>query len=244
MSTLNKDSHRRATQKYQSLMTSSNISSCLSQTDGEQEKKDFLSLMLKLDIKISLIKGDKEYYYKIWILRKDRKKKVYIKDYYHAHGRVVPEPTLQDILNIITMIIDVPESYEEYCMENFPKPLKEDHLDALSHANRFKGILDKNEINSIPNFQITDNEVDDDLKDDITVNEAIEYFNENRIKRYRELGFTTIHLRELSEYNYLLDQGENMKRLGKLLKQYGFDYLGEFNSKNFPVLRSNTDSKE
>lgn len=226
--------------KYQSLMTSSNIASCLAEME-EKQKPQFLALMLKLDIKIGLIKGDYENYYKIWILRKDRKKKVFITDYHHKPGSATVEPRLQDILATLRDIVDVPKTYEEYCMEWFPQPLKEDHLEALEGANRFEGVLDRSDVKSIPLFKrphdpqgaVLEQEIDDSVK------ELIQNFKASEIKRYVNTGFTTIRLHKLSEYNYLLDLCDNIKRLEILLKRYGFDDESDsFIRENFPVPRS------
>jgi hypothetical protein len=73
--------------EYKSLVTKETIDYYLSIIKDEDEKEDFLSTVSKFDIRISIepvIKG-KEFYYKIWILRRGTKKKAHIKDYYPLH---------------------------------------------------------------------------------------------------------------------------------------------------------------
>ena len=216
-------------------MTRSNIESCLSEIKAEQEKRDFLRLMLKLDIRIGFVKGDKGNYYKIWIMRKDNKKKVYIKDHYHKAGSAIAQPTLQDILNTIREIVDVPKSYKKYCSVWFPKPDKDKYLDALSRANRFKDVLNREDIKSIPYFQKSSNTPEKVSESDPDLKEMIEYFGKYEIERYKNSGLTTIRVRKQGEYNYLMDLSDHLEYLDKVLRRYGFDDNGNFNKGVFPV---------
>ncbi len=88
-------------------------------------QKDFLNVISKIDIRISIkpvIKGD-EYYYKIWIYRKGTKNKAHIKQYYPLKilDKRLP-PTLEDVLTMIRLNSDVPEDFEEYCEMHLNDP--------------------------------------------------------------------------------------------------------------------------
>ena len=204
-------------------MTSSNIESCLSEIKAEQEKRDFLRLMLKLDIRIGFVKGDKGNYYKIWIIRKDNKKKVYIKDHYHKAGSAIAQPTLQDILDTIREIVDVPKSYKKYCSVWFPKPDKDEYLDALSRANRFKDVLNREDIKSIVASlsikRLPDAEIQDEIfkQTDKTVSRTSLYRIRQSIKRQSFQWYKT--MRE-GEYEYIHEFKERINEILFLQKQH------------------------
>lgn len=224
-------------------MTSSNIASCLEGIGNEELKKNFVTLMLKLDIRLELIKCSKERYFKIWVIRKDRNKRTYFTDFYR-NSRDKFKPSLKDVLNSIKFIVDVPEKYNEYRVQWFPEPSKKEHVKALKLASLFKGILDKTDVKNIPHFEGTskDGKIYEDAHFHAACQKLLERYskamNEKEITRCKKLGFTTIRLDKIFEYNYLLDLLRNVHHSEKLLKLYGFDEEGKFNSRNFPVPRS------
>src|SRR5215203_113760 len=107
--------------KYQSMLTMENIKRILSKLKYEEQQwnkkhqefqKDFLNILSKLDIRIAnepIIKGD-EYYYKIWIYRRGIKNKDHIKQYYPL--KILPPPTLEDVLSMIRLNSDVSDDFE------------------------------------------------------------------------------------------------------------------------------------
>ena len=75
----------------------------------ENERKGLLRLLSKLDIRLSNpYKVGRHFEYKIWIIHKFSRKRVYILDNQD-------ELTLADVIEIIRNIVDVPDSFEEYC---------------------------------------------------------------------------------------------------------------------------------
>ncbi len=226
-------------------MTRVNIGSCLEEIEDDKSKRNFVALMLKLDIRAQLMQGGAENYYKIWVIRKDVGKKTYYTDYYHNPEEKMPCPTLKDILNNIPLMIDVPKSYREYCGTWFPKPSKEDHLRHLKLANRFDGVLDRVDIESIPPFSKNIGESKLGDKDEQDYQRAAREIREGmekkiiaeKIRKCRKSGFITIRIRA-TEYRHLLDLRDDIQYSKKLLKQYGFDEMGNFNTNKFPVPRS------
>ena len=81
----------------------------------------------------------------------------------------------------------------------------------------YTGSPGANHLTSIPIFQPLCRNLDRDLVSKIK--KIFEQFNEDKIKAYRKSGYTTIRLRKLSEYNYLLDLADNIEHLEKLLKK-------------------------
>src|SRR5688500_15981982 len=116
--------------KYKSLIKKENIDYYLSIIKDESTKKNFINIVSKFDVRISIkpmIKG-KEFYYKIWILRKGTKKKVHIKQYYSL--KLLKEKTklhstpltLAEILDMVKINAAVPDDFEEYCEAWFRDP--------------------------------------------------------------------------------------------------------------------------
>ena len=149
--------------EYKSLVTNKIIDHYLSIIKDEREKKDLRSTVSKFDIRIStkpIIKGE-EFYYKIWILRRGTKKKAHIKEYnplrmlkkFTSSSSSHPL-TLSEILNMIQMNADVPDDFEEYCEIRLVDPsdgvCRNDYLDDLRRAKRFKRFITKEEIKSFP----------------------------------------------------------------------------------------------
>ena len=109
-----------------------------------------INLLSKIDIRIStepVIVG-KEFYYKIWILKKGTKNKAHIKDYYSIElvNKKLKSPiTLAEILEMARINANVPDDFEEYCEMRFQDPsdpiCRIDYLDDLRRAERFKKFL-------------------------------------------------------------------------------------------------------
>lgn len=147
--------------KYKSLITKSNIDHCLSFARQEDESKALLRLLSKLDIRLSncyLVGRDFEY--KIWIIQKFSKKRVYILEDYAEKCHKIVEPTLADVIERIRDILDVPDSFEEYC-DTVIGADKDNLLDMRDYkeyrkrADRLSKVLTKKEITSIPVLKIT-----------------------------------------------------------------------------------------
>ena len=189
--------------RYNSLVTREHINSCLSQIENEQQKTDFIRTMLKLDIRVGLIKGEEESYYKIWIIRKDTNKKVCITDYYHKKGDTIASPLLEDVLYTIREIADVPDTFEEYCEWWIPERHIEDYEYNLRRARRFKTILDLDEIESIPYLLSKNSER---VKNFEPIDrDSLKEIHDGLVNRHEKLGFTIIRLRNISEYVRLQD---------------------------------------
>jgi len=216
--------------------------------DDEDSKKQFVALMLKLDIRLKLLKSDQENYYKIWVIRKDVGKRAYYTDYHRDIKDTIPEqPSLQEVLNMLRLLIDVPKSFREYRMQRGLSGLKEDHIRDLEFANRFKGVLDRLDVRALPHFSKnlknltqSKNMYGNDDHKDVFLNK-VERFEKkmlaNKIRRYRKLGYTTIRISAV-EYRYLVDLFDDIVHFEKLLKQYGFDEKGNLNLTKCPMPRS------
>jgi len=77
-----------------------------------KSKKQFVALMLKLDIRLKLIKGSEENYYKIRVIRKDRGKRTYYTDYHRDLEDGIAKPTLKEILNTLRLPIGCSKKLE------------------------------------------------------------------------------------------------------------------------------------
>src|SRR5829696_6558795 len=96
--------------EYKSLVTNETINHYLSIIKNEKEKKDFMNIISKFDIRICTkpVIREEEFYYKIWILRRGTKKKAHIKQYYPLHlldkkSNLSSSLTLSKIIDMIRL---------------------------------------------------------------------------------------------------------------------------------------------
>lgn len=200
-------------------------------------------MLSKLDIKISnLIKTGDELEYKIWIIHKFNKKRVYITE---NHLPKFPEAVefklnLADVIEIIRDILDIPDSFEEYCDTvvgaDEDNPIdRSDYQEYRKRADRITKVVTKKEITSIPFLRIfpeakfidEKDEEEKDLRDKI---------KKHNLRRAQKHSSAVIRVDNLYDYNKLQDYGNDLRYYEKLMKQYGYDEIAEeFNYKLFPV---------
>ena len=231
--------------EYKSLVTNEIINHYLSIINDEREKKDFINTISKFDIRIStkpVIQGE-EFYYKIWILRRGTKKKAHIKEYYPLHilkftSSSSSHPlTLSEILNMIQINADVPDDFEEYCEirneDPSDKVCRNDYLDDLRRAKRFKSFITKEEIRSFP-FIIEEEKNNKQNKEE----EKIRTINFNDESDLKLLGYSFVFLNDKREYDKLEELQDTLKCQAKIVESYGYDtYTGDFNEKVFPITK-------
>jgi len=229
--------------KYKSLITKDNIGHCLSFIREEDERKKLLRLLSKLDIKISSsIKAGNDLEYKIWIIQKFNKKRVYIiQNHFHKFPEAVKlELNLADVIEIIGSIVDVPDSFEEYCDTvvgaDEDNPIdRSDYQDYRKRADRLSRVVTKKEITSIPVFRIFPEAKFIDEKDEEN-KDLIDEIKKHNLSRAQKHGIAIIRVDNLYDYNRLEDYGNSLRYYEKLMKQYGYDVITEeFNHKLFPV---------
>jgi hypothetical protein len=176
-----------------------------------------------------------EFEYKIWITNKFSRKRAYILD-------KQDELTLADVIEIIRNIVDVPNSFEEYCdtvvgADEDNEIDRYDYEDYSKRADRLRRVVTKKDIISIPLME-------DSAEDESIDEEADEYrdfiqkVREHNLSRAQKRGDIIIHVK-LQDYNRLQDYHEKLQYHGKLMKQYGYDEMTEeFNHKLFPIPKS------
>ena len=235
--------------EYKSLVTKEIIDHYLSLIKDENQRKNLMNTASKFDIRISskpVIKGE-EFYYKIWILRRGTKKKAHIKQYYPLHmlknftsaSSSSSYPlTLSEILNMIQMNADVPDDFEEYCEIRLVDPSDEvcrnDYLDDLRRAKRFKRFITQEEIRSFP-FII---EEEQNNKQNNAKEEKIRTINFNDESDLELLGYSLVFLNDKREYDKLVELQNTLQYQAKIVESYGYDtYTGDFNEKVFPITK-------
>ena len=112
--------------KYQSLVTKENIDYSLSKLKDEDEKKDFMNVVSKLDIRIAtkpVIEGD-EISYKIWLWDRNTKRR---KHFWLSRLEFLKGEKMETILpNLIWMLnelrrwLDLPDEFRD-CYEILPR---------------------------------------------------------------------------------------------------------------------------
>lgn len=118
-------------QKYQTLVTKENIDYCLSKLKDEDEKKDFMDVISKVDIKIDTkpgiakpVIGGREICYNIFIRDRNTKQRKYFQicTLWFLKGEKIETipPNLIDILNEIRRWLDQPDAFRN-CYEVLPK---------------------------------------------------------------------------------------------------------------------------
>ena len=236
--------------EYKSLVTKETIDYYLSIIKDEDEKKDFLSTISKFDIRISTIPVIKEleFYYKIWILRRDTKKRAHIKEYYplklidDERFKTIPL-TLKDVLDMIRLNAEVPDDFEEYCAINFRDATDEknriDYVIDLWRARRFKKFITKEEIRSIPFLPSEDEksgyrkEEEEQEYDDGERKVSLDLNNKYILTQI--LGYSIIFLNDKKEYDKLADIQDTLEYYEKIMKNYGYDpHTGKYNAKMLP----------
>ena len=111
--------------KYQSLVTKENIDYSLSKLKYEDEKKDFMNVVSKVDIKIDtkpVIEGN-EISYNIWISERNTKRRIHFqlcRLEFRKGEKMQTIPNLIDILNGLRRWLDLPDDFRE-CYEVLPK---------------------------------------------------------------------------------------------------------------------------
>jgi hypothetical protein len=112
-------------QKYQSLVTKENIDYSLSKLTDEDEKKDFMNVVSKLDLRIAtkpVLEGD-EISYKIWIGDRNTKRRKHFRlcrlEFLKGE-KMETIPNLIDILIALGRWVDTPDEFRD-CYEILPK---------------------------------------------------------------------------------------------------------------------------
>lgn len=229
--------------KYKSLMTTDNIDHCLSYIREEDQKKKLLGLLSKLDINISsLIQTGNETGYKIWIVQKFNKKRVYIiqDDFHDPSKDAESELNLADVIEIIREIVDIPDSFEEYCDTvvgaDEDNPIdRSDYEDYRKRADRLAKVVTKEEISSIPDLRIFPESKFIDKKDEEN-KDLIDAIKKHNLRRAQKHGVAIIRVDNLYDNNRLVDYVNSLRHYKKLMKQYGYyEITEEFNYRLFPV---------
>ena len=222
---------------FKSLITKDNIDNCLSFIQDDNERKGLLRLLSKLDIRLSNpYKVGRHVEYKIWIINKFSRKRVYILDNQD-------ELTLADVIEIIRNIVDVPDSFEEYCdtvvgADEDDKIDRYDYEDYRKRADRLTRVVTRKDITSIPELRTLPEPkvLDENDEEDRDLINAI---SKHSLRRAQKSGAAIIHVDNVQDHDtiqYYHDVLENHK---KLMKQYGYDEITEeFNRKLFPVPKS------
>lgn len=224
-------------------MTKDNIDHCLSFIKKEDQKKKLLALLSKLDIKISsLIKTGNQTEYKIWIVQKFNKKRVYIiQDHFHDLSKdAESELNLADVIEIIREIVDIPDSFGEYCDTvvgaDEDNPIDRwDYEDYRKRADRITKVVTKDEISSIPDLRIFP-EAEFIYEKDKENRDLVDEIKKHKLRRAQKRGVVIIRVGNLYDNNRLQDYVDSLRHYKKLMKQYGYDEITkEFNYKLFPV---------
>jgi hypothetical protein len=226
---------------YKSLLTKENIDHCLSFTHDEGERKELLILLSKLDIRLSNpYKVGHDFEYKIWIIQNFSKKRVYILENHFETFPKIVDLTLADVMEILRDILNVPDSFEEYCDtvvgadEDNPVD-RSDYEDYRKSADRLSKVLTKKEITSIPVLKVLPEPVFINKQDEKN-KDLIHEVREHTLRRAQKRGAAIIHVDNVQDYNRLQDYLKSIRYREKLMKQYGYDEMTEeFNYKLFPV---------
>jgi hypothetical protein len=206
---------------------------------NEEEKNALIKLLSKLEIKLSnpyRVGTDIEY--KIWIINKFTKKRVYIledfgKGCYKKDIRV----TLSDVIERIKCALDVPDSFEDYCDavvgadEDNPLDLHDYNL-YRREADRLSRVATKKEITSIPHIGIMNEPEFTDLVEERDISNKVSAHIMRRKQRHGEIIIRV----DNAEYNKVQDYENSLRHHETLMKQYGYDdSIDDFNYKLFPV---------
>jgi hypothetical protein len=229
--------------EYKSLVTKEIIDHYLSIIKDEREKKDFINIISKFDIRIStkpVIKDEEYYYYKIWIWRRGTQKRAHIKQYNTLESLKKEEksktklPGIRYILNRIRVYANVPDDFEEYCEISLRDPSDEISRSTypahLKRAERFKKFITKEEILSIPFLSF---EYKDNPKKDEETNDFFDLDDESDL-----VSLPVIYLKDKREYDKLVELQSILKYNSKIVKSYGYDpYTGDIDTKKFPITK-------
>lgn len=196
-----------------------------------------IRLLSKLEIRLSEPYNiGHGFEYKIWIIQKFTKNRVYILE---NHFQNV-ELSLADVMEIIRNIVDVPDSFEEYCNmvvgADEDNPIdREDYKDYRKRADRLSKVVTKKEIISIPVLRtLPEPKVIDE--NDAEDRDLIAAISQHNLNRAQKRGMVIIHLDNIYDYNRWQDYLKTIRYHKKLMKQYGYDErTEEFNCKLFPV---------
>ena len=213
--------------EYKSLVTNETINHYLSIIKNEKEKKDFMNIISKFDIRICTkpVIREEEFYYKIWILRRGTKKKAHIKQYYPLHmlkkfnSSIASNLTISKILDMIRINADVPDDFEEYCEIRFGDPSDEicrmDYLDDLRRAERFKKFITEQEIRAFPsiNEEKNNNNSKPQYNEEKDILKIIDFDEETSLSL---LGYSFIFLKDKKEYDKLADLQSTVEFMLKL----------------------------
>jgi hypothetical protein len=200
-------------------------------------------MLSKLDIKISNpIKAGNDVEYKIWIIQKFNKERVYIiQNHFQKFPKALEgEPSLADVIEMVREIIDVPESFEEYCDivvgANEDDPIDRiDYQDYRKRADRLSKGVTKREITSIPVLRILPEGEFIDEKDEEN-KDLIDEIKKHNLRRVQSHRINIVRVSNLYDNNRLEDYVNSLQHYKKLMKQYGYDEITEeFNYKLFPV---------
>ena len=203
----------------------------------DNERKGLLRLLSKLDIRLSNpYKAGRYFEYKIWIIHKFSRKRVYILDNQD-------DLTLADVIEIIRNIVDVPDSFEEYCdtvvgADEDDEIDRYDYEDYRKRADRLTRVVTREDINSIPELRTLPEPkvLDENDEEDRDLMVAISKHN---LHRAQKSGVAIIHVDNVQDHGTLQYYHDVLKNHKKLMKQYGYDEITEkFNYKLFPVPKS------
>lgn len=205
---------------------------------NEDQRKKLLRLLSKLDVRLSnpyMVGSDFEY--KIRIIHKFSKRRVYILENHFQKFPEKVELTLADVIEIIRDIIDVPDSFEEYCdtvigADEDNEIDRIDYEDYREGADRLTRVVTKKEITSIPVLR--------ELPEAgfITEQDVIEKIKEHNLRRAQKNGIPIIRV-DVEDHDKLVDYFDALGYHKKLMKQYGYDEITEdFNYRLFPVPKS------
>jgi hypothetical protein len=180
-----------------------------------------------------------DFEYKICIIQKFTRRRVYVRENHFEKFPKIVELTLAYVLEIIRDIVNVPDSFEEYCDTRIgadeDNPVdRSDYEDYRKRADRLSKVVTKNEIMSIPVMRVLPEPEIIDNK------ELLEQIKKHTARRaQKKHGATVVNVNDPYEYNRLQEYHNNLQYNEKLMKQYGYDEItGEFNRTLFPVPKS------
>ena len=139
---------------------------------------------------------------------------------------------------MIQMNADVPDDFEEYCEIRCEDPSDEvcrnDYLDDLRRAKRFKRFITQEEIKSFP-FIIEEKKNNNKQNEEEEKIRTIDFNDESNLKL---LGYSFVFLNDKREYDKLAELQNTLNYQAKIVESYGFDtYTGDFNEKLFPITK-------
>ena len=141
---------------------------------------------------------------------------------------------------MIQINADVPDDFEEYCEIRFGDPSDEvcrnDYLDDLRRAKRFKRFITQDEIRSFPFIiEKKENNKQNNEKKIIT-------FDFNDESDLKLLGYSFVFLNDKREYDKLAELQNTLNYQARIVESYGYDtYTGDFNAKVFPITKEDKD---